>query len=200
MMTGAWKKDLQGLVVTHAKRSSRHPWVHVDSRGLHALKPNMTRNCSRSRRRSREAGGIGDVGPCNDTLVPDQSIRRHRLLAPTHPLKPSGSCHHMGSRWASSGVSIWPSSLHTTKRRYFRPKEHKEKSRTNNMQSVSMCVQDVAGPYVGSQKSSMSQTRHRRADHATLAETKKQRKKNPIVKVQESAIVADTCSFQQSRH
>ena len=187
-------------MVTHAKRSSRRPWVHVDSRGLHALKPNMTRNCSRSRRSSREAGGIGDMGPCNDTLVPDQSIRRHRLLAPTHPLKPSGSCHHMGSRWASSGVSIWPSSLHTTKRRYSRPKEHKEKSRTNNMQSVSMRVQDVAGPYVGSQKSSMSQTRHRRADHATLAETKKQRKKNPIVKVQETAIVADTCSFQQSRH
>ena len=74
--------------------------VHVDSRGLHALKPNMTRNCSGSRRRSREAGGIGDMGPCNDTLVPDQSIRRHRLLAHTLPLKPSGSCHHMGSRWA----------------------------------------------------------------------------------------------------
>ena len=149
-MTGAWKKDLEELVVTHTKRSSRHPWVHVDSRGLHALKPNMTRNCSRSRRRSREAGGIGDVGPCNDTLVPDQSIRSHRLLAPTHPLKPSGSCHHMGSRWASSGVSIWPSSLHTTKRRYSRPKEHKEKSSTNNMQRVSMRVQDVAGPHVGS--------------------------------------------------
>ena len=146
------------------------------------------------------AGCIGDMGPCIDTLVPDQSIRRHRLLAPTHPLKTSGRCHHMGSRWASSGVSIWPSSLHTTKRRYYRPKEHKEKSRTNNMQSVSMRVQDVAGPYVGSQKSAMSQTRHRRADHATLAETKKQRKKNPIVKVQETAIVADTCSFQQSRH
>ena len=65
------------------------------------------------------------------------------------------------------------SSLHTTKRRYSRPEAHKEKSRTNNMQSVSMCVQDVAGPHVGSQKSSMSQTRHRRAGHATLAETKK---------------------------
>ena len=146
-----WRvEERPGLVVTHAKRSSRRPWVHVDSRGLHALKPNMTRSCSRSRRRSRQAGGIGDVGPCNDTLVPDQSIRRHRLLAPTHPRKPSGSCHHMGSRWASSGVSIWPSSLHTTKRRYSRPKEHKEQSRTNNMQSVSMRVQDVAGPYVGS--------------------------------------------------
>ena len=151
MMTGAWKKDLEGLVVTHAKRSSRRPWVHVDSRGLHALKPNMTRNCSRSRRSSREAGCIGDMDPCIDILVPDQSIRKHRLLAPTHPLKTSGSCHHMGSRWASSGVSIWPSSLHTTKRRYSSPKEHKEKSRTNNMQSVSMRVQDVAGPYVGSQ-------------------------------------------------
>ena len=123
MMTGAWKKDLEGLLGTHAKRSSRHPWVHVDSRGLHALKPNLTRNCSRSRRSSREAGCIGDMGPCIDTLVPDQSIRKHRLLAPTHPLKPSGSCHHLGSRWASSGVSIWPSSLHTTKRRYSRPKE-----------------------------------------------------------------------------
>ena len=63
MMTGAWKKDLEGLVVSHAKRSSRRPWVHVDSRGLHALKPNMTCNCSRSRRSSREAGGIGDMVP-----------------------------------------------------------------------------------------------------------------------------------------
>ena len=86
-MTGAWKKDLGGLVVTHAMRPSRRLWVQVDSPGLHALKPNMTRNCSRSRRRS-----IGDTGPCNDTLVPDQSIWRDKLLAPAHPQRPSGSC------------------------------------------------------------------------------------------------------------
>ena len=187
-------------MVTHAKRSSRRPWVHVDSRGLNALKPNMTRNCSRSRRRSREAGGIGDMGPCNDTLVPDQSIRRHRLLAPTHPLKPSGSCHRMGSRWASSGVSIWPPSLHTTKRRYSRPKEHKEKSRTNNMQSVSMRVQAVAGQYVGSQKKFNESNSAQTCGSCDTCRNKKQRKKNPIVKVQEAAIVVDTCSFQQSRH
>ena len=86
-------------VVIHAKRSSRRPWVHVDIRGLHARRPNMTRNYSRSRHKSRQSGGIGDMGPCNDTLIPDQSIQKYKLLTPILPHRPSESCQHMGSRW-----------------------------------------------------------------------------------------------------
>ena len=60
--------------------------------------------CFRSHRRNHETDDrTGDTGPSNDTLVPDQS--------PTPPHNPSGSWHRAGSRWASSGVSNWPSSL-----------------------------------------------------------------------------------------
>ena len=86
--------------------------------------PNITRGYSRPRRRSRGPGGSWDMGPCNGTLVPAQSIQSNKLLAPILPQRPSESCHHMGSRWASSGVSICTSALHGIGKRYCCSKEH----------------------------------------------------------------------------
>ena len=148
-MTEAWKIDLEGLMVVHEMRSSRRPWVQIDKRGLHALKPNMARKCFRSHRRSREIGGTGDTGPSNDILVPDQSIQRHGLLAPTLPQKPSGSCHHVESRWASS-IHL---AIVTTQDKGGDAvtRKKKKRGRTNNMQSVSMRVQAVAEQHVSSQ-------------------------------------------------
>ena len=68
--------------------------------------------------------------PSNDTSIPDQSVRRHGPLVPILPKRPSGSCHHKRPKWASSGETIWPSSLRRTKRRpcmHTRQKEQKGK-------------------------------------------------------------------------
>ena len=73
-----------------------------------------------------ESGGHWDMGPCSDSLVPDQTIHRNRLIGPILPHRPSESCHHMGSRWASSGVSIWTSAPHGTRKRYCCSKEHND--------------------------------------------------------------------------
>ena len=157
-------------MVTHAKRSSRRPWVHVNIRGLHALKPNMTRNCSRSRHRSREAGGIGDMGPCSDTLVPDQSIHRNRPLAPILPHRPCESCHHKGSRWASSGGSI--GHRHCTGQRGDIVVQKNTRTKEQNKQPS--CRWAICRFSRGS----VNQTRHRRAVLATLAETTEKQEPN----------------------
>ena len=85
-------------MVVHEMRSSRRPWVQIDRRGLHALEPITARNCYRSHRKSRVRGGrkffcrqdLGcpktrNLGPTNDTPIPDQSIRRRGPLLPILP-------------------------------------------------------------------------------------------------------------------
>ena len=79
------------------------------------LEAELSRGCSRSRRRSRESGGCWD-----------KSIHGNRLLVPLLPRRPSENCHHMGSRWASCGVSIWTSALHGTMKLYCCSQEHKD--------------------------------------------------------------------------
>ena len=51
-------------------------------------------------------------GLSSDIPIRELRSRRHGPLAPTLPRGLSGSCHHTGFKWASSGVHIWPSSLH----------------------------------------------------------------------------------------
>ena len=128
----------------------------------------MTRNYFRSRRRSRESGGNWDMGPCNDSLLPAQSIHRNRLLASILPHRPSESCHHMGSGCASSGVSIWYTGQRggLVTRRKTRTKEQK-KQHAKCEHACSSCCWALCR----FSRSSVNQTRHRRAVLATLAET-----------------------------
>ena len=142
--------------------SSRRSEEQIDKQDHNDLQSNSARNCFRPHRKSPESGGKGDTGPSNDTLVPDQSFRGHTLLARTLRQKHSGSCQHMESRWASSGVSIWPWSLHRTRRICCHIK---------NVTCEPACP---SCPYTTRQfsRSSMSQSRHRRAQQTTLATTK----------------------------
>ena len=109
------------------RRSIRRPWVLVDFQTLLFWKLSMTRGCSRSLRKSRRSGR------CWDT-----SIHGNRLPAPIPLGRPFEKYHHMGSRRASSDISIWTSALHETRKQYYCSQEHKVK-KINNAQSVT-CV------------------------------------------------------------
>ena len=55
-------------------------------------------------------------GSPEDAPIPDHSSPRHGPVVPVLCHRPSPSCHHTESKWASSCIPIWPSSLHRTKR------------------------------------------------------------------------------------
>ena len=80
-----------------------HRWIHESSGRRSLCRINL--GCPKTK----------NWGPSNDTPIPNQSIRRHGPLVPILPKRPSGSCHHKGPIWVSSGDTIWPSSRRKTK-------------------------------------------------------------------------------------
>ena len=80
---------------------------------------------------------------------------------------PDRDASHMDSRWASSGVSIRTSTL----------QEHNDRRAEQTSRKVWRACSSCRWTCRFSEKFSVNQTRHRRADHATLAKQKNSERK-----------------------